>query len=122
MSNLIATTHYGDYKGTVSLDKDDLKDPFLALAKDNGVDLKGSYLVAIEFNKTKAFQEIVFITTDIGLTYDEIATYLKSNENLPCKYTRISMDINNFLKYTKQFSFTLVHNEEFLQQSICEGC
>ena len=118
MQSMTAVTRYSDYSGTVSIDKDDRKDTYNQLAKDNGIDLSNQYLIGIKFEKLRMVQHIVFITTNVGSNFQEIQDYLVNNDTLPCKEQYVDMNINDFLKYTKQFSFVYSVNKELIGQNI----
>jgi len=63
-------------------------------------------------------QQIIFITTSVSSNFQEIQKYLENNNSLPCKKHYVNMNINDFLKYTKQFSFIYSTNKELIDQNI----
>lgn len=119
-TKIMATTHYGDFKGTVSVDKDDLKNPFSDLAKDNGIDLEKSFLLSVAFKSHKGTRDqyVIFDTTDVALNYDDVKRYLEEHGSIPVERFSIDMSIDKLLEYTKNFSFIYTFNDDLIGQDI----
>jgi len=116
MEKIKATTHYSDYTGNISLDKNDLKNPFFKLAEDKNIDLTDKFLLAIKYKShqgTKS-QELIFYITDIAKDYEEVKKYLNENGKIPVEKVSISMDIYELLEYTKNFEFIYTFNDELI--------
>lgn len=119
MQSMTAITRYNDYSGTVSIDNDSSKkDAYTQLAEDNGINLSNQYLVGIKFQKIEMIQQIVFITSTVGSNSQEIQDYIINNDSLPCKEYYVDMSIDDFLKYTKQFSFIYSIDKELISQKV----
>ncbi len=117
---LIAERYRNHYFGDVTLEDNIKKNPFQGLAKDSGIDLTSQFLLGVTFLKNDISQTVIFTVTDVGTLYEEIKEYLKTNDSIPCKKYHIDMDINEFIKYTKRFSFMYTFTEELIGQDISE--
>ncbi len=118
-TKILATTQYGDHKGNISLDKEDFKSPFLELIKDKNIDKEKYFPLSITFNKNGKHQTINVDTTEVALNYNDLKIYLENNTE-PLAITRFSFDmnINEFLEYSKRFSFNITINTNLNEQDI----
>jgi len=118
-TKILATTHYGDYKGNVAVDKADLKNPLRDFAKDNGIDIKKYFLLSAIYNYQKHVSYVEIIATTVASDYDSIREYILNHEKpLPVKRFTIDISLENYLKYMKRFSFMLPSHSDFIGQEI----
>ena len=103
--SVLANTQYGDYKGFISIDSLENKDPFQNLASDKGIDLKKEFLLSVKINLHNL--TVVFYTTQDFNDIKDLQDAVKLNNEVKIKeHIKELKDIEEFLKYTKQISIS----------------
>lgn len=118
-SRISAGTQYGDYKGNVSVDRKDGKDPLIDFARDNGVDIEKYFLLSATYYNENYNSHVTIIATTIASDYAGVAEYIKSNkEPMPVKQFTIDISLEDYLKYMKRFSFMITFQDALIGQEI----
>lgn len=118
-TQILATTQYNDYKGNVSFDNNDLQNIFSDLIESKNINRDKYFPVSITFNKSGKYQTINIDTTEVASNYSELKTYLEQNqEPIPITRFRFDMNINDFLEYSKKFSFIITIQKDLIKQNI----